>query len=223
MNRSIRASMLAALALALTVAAASAGAVPYKIDPAHSEVGFRIRHFFSKVPGHFNDFQGTIQLDEKNLAASSVDVTIQATSINTNNERRDTHLRSEDFFFVEKYPTLTFKSTKVTPVEGDAHKFKIDGDLTMRGVTKPVTLDAELTGIGAVGKMGSRAGFEATTRVNRKDFGINWNRVLDNGGTMLDDMVAIELGVEAVKDEPQKAETKPAAPAPSAAETSTNK
>src|SRR5437667_1156734 len=134
MKRSIRASVFAVLALISAVATASAATTPYKIDPAHSEVGFRIRHFFSKVPGRFNDFAGAIQLDDKNLTASSVDVTIQTASIYTSNDRRDKHLRSEDFFFADKFPTITFKSTKITPVEGEEHKFKIDGDLTMRGV-----------------------------------------------------------------------------------------
>jgi polyisoprenoid-binding protein YceI len=215
MMRSIRSSVFAAVALALAVASATAAPVAYKIDQAHSEVGFKIRHFFAKVPGRFNDFAGTLMLDDKNLAASSVDVTIQTTSIYTNNERRDNHLRSDDFFSAEKFPAITFKSTKVTP--GEDKKFKIDGDLTMRGVTKPVTLDAELIGMGAIGMggnaVGTRAGFEATTTVNRKDWGILWNKTLDNGGTMLDDMVAIDLNIEAVKDEPKKDDTKPAAAA----------
>jgi polyisoprenoid-binding protein YceI len=212
MMRSIRSSVFAAMALGLAVASASAAPVAYNIDPTHSEVGFKIRHFFSKVPGRFNDFSGTVMLDDKDLAASSVDVTIQTASIYTNNERRDNHLRSEDFFSAEKFPAITFKSTKVTP--GDGGKFKVDGDLTMRGVTKPVTLDAELVGQGAVGRGGSSiAGFEATTTVNRKDFGILWNKTLDNGSTLLDDMVTINLGIEADKDEPKKDEPKPAAPA----------
>jgi len=214
MMRSIRASLFAALALVSAAAVAFASPVPYKIDPVHSEVGFKVRHFFTKVPGRFNDFEGTILLDDKDLTASTVDVTIQTASIYTNNERRDKHLRSEDFFFAEKFPTITFKSTKV--VLGEGQKFKIDGDLTMRGVTKPVTLDAELVGMGTVGMMGSRAGFEATTQVNRKDWGINWNKVLDNGGTMLDDNVAIELGVEAFKEEPKQGDAKPGAAAPTA-------
>ncbi len=218
MMRSIRPFVLAVLALTFVAAAASAAPVAYKIDPSHSEVGFRIRHFFSKVPGHFNDFVGTVTLDDKNLAASAVDVTIQTASIFTNNDRRDNHLRSDDFFGAEKNPTITFKSTKITPGEGQ--KFKIDGDLTMKGVTKPVTLDAEFVGQGDIGmggnSVGHRAGFDATTTINRKDWNILWNKTLDNGGTMLDDMVTINLGVEAVKDEPHKDGAKPA-PAPAAA------
>jgi polyisoprenoid-binding protein YceI len=215
MIRSIRSSVLAVIAVALAVASASAAPVAYKIDPSHSEVGFKIRHFFSKVPGRFNDVAGTVSLDDKNLAASSVDVTIQTASINTNNERRDNHLRSDDFFSAEKFPTITFKSTKVIP--GEDKKFKVEGDLTMRGVTKPVTLDAELVGVGAIGMggnvVGTRAGFDASTTVNRKDWGILWNKTLDNGGTMLDDMVTIDLNVEAVKDESKKDDAKPTAAA----------
>jgi polyisoprenoid-binding protein YceI len=192
------------LALAVSVlalaTAAVAETVPYKIDPAHSQVGFSVKHFFSKTPGRFNDYEGIINLDQKNLANSSVDVTIQTTSIYTNQEKRDAHLRSADFFDAEKYPTLTFKSTKVVPGEGD--KFKIEGNLTMRGVTKPVVLDAEFLGAGDIGINGqtmNRAGFAATTTVNRKDYGINWNKTLDQGGMMLGDDVAITLNVEGFK------------------------
>jgi len=203
MIRTIRASALTLAALALAVAAASAEPVPYKIDKSHSDVGFKVRHFFSKTPGRFSDFAGTIMLDEKNPAASSVDVTIQTASIQTNNERRDNHLRGDDFFNAEKFPTITFKSTKITPVEGN--KFKVDGDLTIRDVTKPVTLDAELVGMGSLGEQaGSRAGFQATTSVNRKDYGVLWNKTLDNGSTMLDDIVYINLDVEAIKVDPKK-------------------
>ncbi len=209
MIRTIRASVLTISAIALAAAAATAAPVAYKIDKSHSDVGFKVRHFFSKTPGRFSDFSGMINLDEKNPSASSVDVTIQTASIQTNNERRDNHLRSDDFFNAEKFPTITFKSTKITPVEGN--KFKVDGDLTIRDVTKPVTLDAELVGMGAVGQSGTRAGFQATTSVNRKDYGVLWNKTLDNGGTMLDDIVYINLDVEAVKDEPKK-DAPPAAP-----------
>jgi len=213
MKLALRATLLA---VAVTIAAsAHADPASYKVDKAHSEVGFRIRHFFAKTPGRFNDVSGTVLLDEKNLAASSVDVTIQTASISTDNERRDNHLRSDDFFAAEKYPQITFKSTKIVPGEGK--QFKILGDLTMRGVTKPVTLDAEMLGSGAVGMAGTRAGFSATTTINRKDWGITWNKTLDNGGTMLDDNVSIELGIEAVKDEPKAEAQKVDAPKPDAA------
>ena len=191
------------LALAISAGAAFAEPVPYLIDGVHSQAEFTIRHFFGKVPGRFNDLNGTILYDDKNLASSKVDVTIQTKSIFTNNERRDNHLRSRDFFFADSFPTITFKSTKVIPGEGS--KFKVEGDLTMRGVTKLVVLDAELLGVGAVGiggqAMGMRAGFEATTLVNRKDYNILWNKTLDQGGTLLGDEVNIHIAVEATKQD----------------------
>jgi polyisoprenoid-binding protein YceI len=200
-----------AIALATPVQAAPA---PFRIDPAHSQVSFTIRHFFSRVPGRFNEFAGTLQLDEKNLAASSVEATIQAASIFTNNDRRDKDLRSSNFFAVDSFPTLTFKSTKVTPGEGGT--LAIEGNLTIHGVTKPVTLQGSFLGAGPVNieggyNAGYRAGFEATTTIHRKDFGITWNKTLDQGGTMLGDDVAITIGVEAVRVEPEKAAAVPPA------------
>lgn len=194
----------AVLALAwIGATTAIAEPVPFQIDPAHSQVGFSVRHFFGQVPGRFNDFSGTIQFDEKHPAASSVEATIQTASIFTNEEKRDAHLRSPDFFDVEKYPTITFTSTRVTPAGKD--RFKIAGALTMHGVTRPVVLDTQLLGVGAIGiegkAMGTRAGFTATLTVNRKDYGINWNKVLDNGNLMLSDEVAITLQIEAAKVE----------------------
>jgi polyisoprenoid-binding protein YceI len=184
----------------------------YRIDPGHSLVGFNIRHFFSRTSGRFKDFQGTIQYDPKNLAASSVDVTIQTKSLDTANERRDGDLRGSSFFSVDTFPTMTFKSTKVVPGQGD--KFQIMGDLTMRGVTKPVTLDATLVGAGEVAMNGrpprKMAGFEANTKIDRKDFGIVWNRTLDQGGTMLGDDVNITLQIEAAWMDPNA----PPPPAP---------
>ena len=204
--------VVAALGLAVASTAAPADPAPFKIDPVHSQVGFTVRHFFSKVSGRFNEFASAIQLDPKNLAASSVEATIQSASIFTDNPKRDGHLKSGDFFDAEKYPTLTFKSTKVTP--GENGRMQIAGDLTIRDVTKPVVLDAALLGVGDVGVGGmpamTRAGFEATTTINRKDYGIIWNKTLDQGGTMLGDDVTITLLVEAVKDEPQ-AQAQPAA------------
>jgi polyisoprenoid-binding protein YceI len=211
--------------LLLLVGASAAVAEPmtFRIDPGHSLIGFNVRHFFSRTPGRFKEYNGTIQLDEKNLAASSVEVTIQTASVDTENERRDGDLRSANFFHADSFPTITFKSTKVVP--GPDKKFLIHGDLDMHGVTKPVTLDAELLGVGQVA-MGGRpprtiAGFEAKTTINRKDFGIVWNRVLDQGGTMLGDEVTITLQIEAVWQDPnaprpemgqRPAQTPPATP-----------
>ena len=197
-------TLLTVLVLVAAASAALAEPVPFRIDRGHSLVGFNIRHFFSRVSGRFKEFSGTVMLDEKNLAASSVEVTIQTASINTENERRDGDLRSANFFHADSFPTITFKSTKVVP--GPDKTFLVYGDLNMHGVTKPVTLEATLLGLGQVG-MGGRpprtiAGFEAKSSINRKDFGIVWNQTLDQGGTMLGDDVAITLTVEAGKFDP---------------------
>jgi polyisoprenoid-binding protein YceI len=198
MKRSRLLWSLTALALLASASIASAATTEFKIDPNHSIVGFSIRHFFSRVQGRFKDFSGTIQFDDKNPASSSVDVTIQASSITTENDRRDGDLRSPNFFSVDSFPTITFKSTKVTPAGENA--FKVDGDFTMHGVTKPVTLDVSFLGMGKVsmgGRMGRTiAGFEGKTTLNRKDYGIIWNQTLDQGGTMLGDDVAIAITIE---------------------------
>ncbi|HEU4394813.1 MAG TPA: YceI family protein [Planctomycetota bacterium] len=199
------------LALGFTTAV-QAAPVTWNIDPVHSQVGFSVRHFFTKVPGQFTKFSGTIVHDPQKPEASSVKAEIDAATINTQNERRDNHLRSQDFFYVEKHPTITFVSTKVTPAgEG---KLKVDGNLTIRGITRPVTLDVAFLGSGPTGNGESRAGFEATTKVNRKDFEIVWNRTLDQGGAMLGDDVEIRLTVEAV-NKPEEAPAKKAEAAPS--------
>jgi polyisoprenoid-binding protein YceI len=195
---------VAALLLVAMVAGgrpAAAEPMNLQIDRAHSEVGFDIRHFFNKVHGKFTDFDGTIVYDPKNLTASSVAVTIRDTSIFTANDRRDNHLRTEDFFWVEKYPTITFKSTKVIPGKDDKH-FQVVGDLTIRGVTKQVTLDTEFLGMGSFGigghDMGTQAGFIGTTTIpDRKEYGLVWNKTLDQGGTMLSDDVQLTLNVAA--------------------------
>ena len=182
-----------------SVSIASAAPITWKVDPNHTEVGFEVRHFFSKVHGRFRDFEGTIVFDEADPSAIKVEATAKVVSVDTGNERRDADLKSPNFFEAEKNPTLTFKSTKVTKAGKD--KYKVAGDLTMRGVTKPVTFDAEFLGASTVGvdgqSWGSRAGFAATAVVNRKDFGISWNQTLDNGSLMLGDMVTITLNIEA--------------------------
>src|SRR6185503_7035264 len=193
---------LAALLAAVTLASPAA-AIPttWKVDPAHTEVGFEVRHFFSKVHGVFHDAQGTIVFDEQDPNGIKVDATARVASVDTGNHNRDAHLQTPDFFNAATDSLLSFRSTKVE--KAGKGKYKISGDLTMRGVTKPVVFDAEFLGSSAVtieGKSwGSKAGFAATTVVNRKDFGINWNKALDNGGMMVDDQVTIILNVEANK------------------------
>jgi polyisoprenoid-binding protein YceI len=197
--------VLALALIAAPLSVASAAAMTFTIDKAHTEVGFDITHFFTKVHGRFTDFSGTIVADPKSVAASSVEVTIRDSSIFTANEMRDRHLRTADFFWADKYPNITFKSTKVVPGK-DASHFQVLGDLTIRDVTKPVTLEADFLGMGPVaieGKsMGTQAGFHATTTISRKDFGIVWNKALDQGGMMLADEVTITLDVAAMSTEP---------------------
>ena len=170
----------------------------WDIDPANSSSRFSVRHMvLSDVPGDFANTRGTVQWDPKDPAKTAIDVTIDAATINTKNPKRDAHLRSADFFEAEKYPTITFKSTKAE--RGGDGKLRVTGDLTMRGVTKPVTLAVEgpTPEVNTQGK--TRMSASATTRVNRKDFGLLWNKALETGGLVLADEVSITLNVELVK------------------------
>ena len=181
---------------ALALSPAQAAAEVYKIDTAHSSVTFSIRHLVSRVQGRFRTFKGEINLDKDNLAASSVTAEIDATTIDTANENRDKHLKSDDFFKTEKNPKITFVSTGVTAQGKD--KLAVTGNLTMAGVTKPVTLDVTIGGfMPDMRPGGQRAGFEAKGKVNRQDFGIIWNKTLDAGGVVLGEDVEITINVEA--------------------------
>jgi polyisoprenoid-binding protein YceI len=172
-----------------------AAPVVWTIDGAHSGVSFQIRHFVSKVRGDFKQVKGTITADADAWENAVVDVEIATASINTNNDRRDTHLRTSDFFLADSFPTITFKSTKI---ERSGDEAKIHGNLTIRGVTKPVVLDGRFTGLMKAAQ-GDRVGFEAATTVNRLDYGVKWNRAAEGGGAMLGDEVKIEIAVEAVR------------------------
>lgn len=182
---------------ALFAATPLLAAETFKVDKVHSAVDFRIRHMMSTVTGRFTDFDATVAIDRKNPGASSVEFSIAAASIDTNEVKRDTHLRSPDFFEVEKYPRITFKSTKVTPAAKD--RFNVTGNLTMHGVTREITLPVTFLGFGKDPWGNERAGFEIETTLNRKDYGINWNRALDQGGFLLADEVRILIALEAVK------------------------
>jgi polyisoprenoid-binding protein YceI len=175
--------------------------VQLTIDQSHSEVSFTVKHMmFSKVKGSFESFSGTINLDEQNIENSSVVVEIDPNSINTRDANRDGHLRSGDFFGVEQNPTMTFTSTSVVP-QGGSTEYKLTGDLTMNGVTKSVTLDAEFTGKG-VSPMGPTVyGFTAQGQVSRKDFGMNWNAAMEAGGVLVSDDVKINIEIEATPAE----------------------
>ncbi len=168
------------------------------VDPTHSEVGFSVRHLaISKVKGKFDRFSGTIVTGENPLD-SSVEATVEVASIDTNQADRDNHLRTGDFFAAEEHPEFTFKSTGVRAEGGD---FKVDGELTLRGVTKPVTFDFELGGFGADAYGNYKVGFTAITVVKREDFGIQWNAPLETGGLLLGSDVTITLDIQAALQE----------------------
>ena len=178
-----------------TAVAAVAAVRTLEIDRSHSEVAFQVRHLLGKVRGRFADFTGTIQFDPANTHESQVDVTIQAASIDTADAQRDQHLRSADFFDVENTPTLTFKSTSVTP-HGD-NAYDVIGDLSIHGVTKQVTLPAVFLGMARDPWGNERFGFEAELTVNRKDYGLSWNAALETGGFLVGDEVKVLLSVQA--------------------------
>ncbi|HLM69627.1 MAG TPA: YceI family protein [Longimicrobium sp.] len=207
----IRARTLLSLAAVPVLFAAAAAAAPapraqipasdaaapvrWQIDVSHSELTFRIRHLVSRVSGQFNTWSGTIVADPESLAGGSVSVDIQTASIDTNNERRDTHLRSADFFDAPSHPTITFRSTRVT---ANGRDIQVHGNLTMRGVTRPVVLQGRMLEVaGTAGRR--RIGFEAQTQINRMDYGVSWNRGAEGGGVVLGDEVTISIAIEAVE------------------------
>lgn len=170
----------------------------WQIDYGHSHVQFSVRHMMlAKTRGEFQKFSGTVNLDESNPASTAVDIQIDAASINTRDEQRDGHLKSPDFLDAATYPQLTFKSTKVD-VTG-TNTAKLHGDLTIRGVTKPVTLDVEYLGKSKSPWGTENYGFEAHTKINRKDWGLTWNAALETGGVLVGDDVNIDIELEAVK------------------------
>jgi polyisoprenoid-binding protein YceI len=169
----------------------------YTFDLTHSAVGFSVRHLMiSKVKGYFRKWGGTLELDLADLSKSKVDVTIEAASIDTQQEQRDAHLKSADFFEAEKFPSLTFKSTAVKIV--DDATLEVTGDLTIRDVTRSVVLEVENLGQVADSYFGTRAGFSAKTHISRKDFGLTWNKALETGGVVVGDKIEITLEVEAI-------------------------
>jgi polyisoprenoid-binding protein YceI len=184
-----------AVAGALTAAPVPADTATFNIDKGHSEITFRIRHFMTRVSGTFTDWKGTVSGDPAAWTGGSTEIVIQTTSIDTRLEKRDNHLRSVDFFDAATYPQITFKSTSVV-VTGEAVTLK--GDLTIRGVTKPVVLTGEYLGTAGEGAR-QRVGFHVTGKINRVDFGVAWNKVLETGGVMLGDDVDLDISIEAVR------------------------
>jgi polyisoprenoid-binding protein YceI len=170
----------------------------YAIDPTHSRIGFVARHaMVTKVRGSFNEFEGSGSFNAENPAGSHLQLTIQAASIDTRNADRDGHLKSNDFFDMETYPEITFASTAVE--QSDDSNYRVTGDLTIKGVTKPVTVDFEYTGTAVDPYGNTRVGFEGTTTVNRKDWGMNWNAALDAGGVLVSEKVTLEFEVSAIR------------------------
>ena len=178
------------------LAGSPAWAATYAIDKDHTTIGFKIRHLFSKVEGRFDDFQGTIEYEPGTPDMWKTEAVIQAASINTHVAQRDKHLRSKDFFDAEQYPTMTFKSTGVK--NATAEGGQMEGLLSIHGVERPVTLSLQIHGAGKDPWGNVRAGFTATTRINRKDFGLTWNEVIEGGQLLVGDEVDITLEVEGI-------------------------
>lgn len=176
----------------------------WTIDPAHSRVGFAIKHMMiSTVRGEFTQFEGEITLDESDPSRSQATGRVTVSSIDTGNTERDGHLRSADFFDAEQHPTITFVSRRIEPQGGDA--FRVTGDLTMHGVTKELTLEAELTAPAKDPWGNLRRGVNLTGALNRKDFGLTWNQALETGGFLVDDKVKLEIDLEVVQASPAEA------------------
>ncbi len=185
------------LMAALFIATVPAQAATYKVDPDHTTVSFKIRHLFSNVTGQFTKFDGTFEYDPEKPATWSSSGAIQVSSINTNVEQRDKHLKSPDFFDVDKFPTIDFKTTKV--LESTKEHAKIEGLMKLHGVEKPVVLNVDIHGEGKDPWGNIRAGFTATTRINRKDFGLGWNETLETGKLLVGEEVDITIELEGIK------------------------
>lgn len=194
----MRRSSWAAVGVVFLVAfAKGAGATEYKIDPEHTTVAFRVRHLFTSVEGRFDKFEGKISFDAKEPSKAIVEGVIDAATVNTNVAERDKHLRSADFFDVAKHPKITFKTTKIVEVGAGKTSGKMAGMLGVRGVEKEVMLDVAFLGQGKDPYGNLKAGFSATTRINRKDFGLTWNDTLETGGVLVGDDVEIRIDAAA--------------------------
>lgn len=197
-------------------------AADYKVDPAHSKVGFSVKHMMiSKVRGVFKDFEGTFTFDPKKGTLGATSFVVKSASVDTDDAKRDEHLRSPDFFDAEKFPTLTVTNSKLT--KKGKNKYKWTGDLTIHGVTKPVTFELEQLGATKDPWGNNRLGFSANGKINRKDYGMTWNKAMDAGGVVVGDDVEIQIDVEAIEQvaaatadsKPAETGVKPAAAHPS--------
>ncbi len=198
----ILASITAVITLALPIVASSSS---WSIDPDHSNVGFKARHLIvSNVNGNFGKYSGTFNLNEKNISKSHVQVTIDTTSINTNMQKRDDHLKSVDFLDVAAFPTMTFVSKKIAKV--GKNRLKVTGYLTLHGITRQVKLDMEALSKESKDPWGNiHRGTTAITTINRKDFGLAWNKALETGDVMVGDDITITLDIEMIKDKDNSA------------------
>ncbi|MFZ9594665.1 MAG: YceI family protein [Bdellovibrionia bacterium] len=188
---------VAVLAFGLMSVGPLAWAKDYKIDPGHSNVGFTATHLISRVNGSFKEFSGSLSFDSAKPEASKVSAEVTVATVDTNEPKRDQHLQGADFFDAAKFPKMTFVSRKVS-VEAK-NRFKMQGDLSLHGVVKPVTFDVEYLGEAQDPWGATRLGFTATSKINRKDFGMNWNKVLDQGGLLVGEEVGIQLNIEAIE------------------------
>jgi len=201
MERNLAAPWLCAIALGMGVGlATSAPAAQWKVDASHTSVAFSVSHLFTSVQGRFDSFDGTIDFDPDAPSATVVRGKVVAESINTNNAKRDKHLRSGDFFHVEKFPEIRFESTGgIENMQGNHGE--LPGKLTIHGVTKPVVLDVKFLGRGSDPWGNERAGFRATLTINRTDYGLGWNEVLETGGVLVGEEVEIRIDAEGILGE----------------------
>lgn len=186
------------IGLTLLVLASASQAATWQLDKAHSKVGFNARHMVvTRTYGDFKDFSLELQFDVKDWSGAKVEVTVQTASIDTDNEDRDKHLRSADFLAVEEFPTMTFVSKKV--IKGEGHEFEVVGDLTIKDITREVTLEGTYNGMVTDPMGNTRAGFTARTKINRQDFNVSWSKSLDAGGLVVSNEVTLDVEVEVVK------------------------
>jgi polyisoprenoid-binding protein YceI len=195
-------NMLVAASVVSALASAGFAADKYNIDPNHSTVGFSVKHMVvTNVKGRFKDYSGTLMYDEKDPTKSSVDVDIKTASITTDNDQRDNHLKSPDFFDAAKFPDITFKSSKV---EKKGENYLMTGTLTMKGVSKEVQIPVTINGSVKDPWGSTRLGTEGSLKINRQDYGINWSKTMDNGGLVAGNDVNIDLQIEFVKAQDKK-------------------
>lgn len=169
----------------------------FALDPAHTHVGFCVRHMMiAKVRGRFSAFHGTLKVGDE-PGDSEVEVTVDLASVDTKDPQRDAHLRSADFFDVENFPTMAFRSTRILSVDGDC--FRLDGDLTLHGVTRPIALDVMFDGVGTAADGGQRMGFSASGQIDREAFGLTWNQALETGGVLVGKLIRIDIEAELVR------------------------